>query len=266
MTFKSKSMKFMAVLIICVALIVIGGCQRQACQAEKIIAETLTLTTGADPQRSTEVQLVEQMARYRGQYENHLSLIKDFYDRQGNHLKASWAVDELAHLEAGPKHSYLVIAETAGADLRARETIIDADLLYRAGMNLYKQGRGKLGKFFVNEKKLYLATDKFNELIESYPESDKIDDAAFQIAEIYNHYLKDYRKALLYYQRVWQWDTLTPLPARFAVAQIYDEYLHDRVKALEYYQLAITLEPNFPDKAEYAQSRIDEITKEMTEE
>jgi len=94
----------------------------------------------------------------------------------------------------------------------------------------------------------------------------KIDDAAFQIGEINRHYLQDYRTALLYYQRVWQWDPQTVLPARFAVARIYDDGLHDRIKALQYYELAIRLESDYPSKVVYAKGRIDEINRELAQD
>jgi len=238
-----------------------GGCQ-PAVRPE--ISGTLDLTEGADIERNTEVNLVERMALYRTQYENQLELLRQFYDRQGNHMKARWAAEELEHLRTGPRNSYLVVAETAGPELKATTAIVEADLLYQEGMNYYKSGRGKLGSFLTNKKKLYMAIDKFNELIANYPNSDKIDDAAFQIAEIYHYYLKDYHKALLYYQRVWQWDPQTPKPARYGVARIYDDNLHDLVKALEYYQMAVNLESHYPEKAEYAQSRMEEISRELS--
>ncbi|MCK4628093.1 MAG: hypothetical protein KAT56_03760 [Sedimentisphaerales bacterium] len=247
-------------------LLSVVGCQPVERQSGTTVGKTLEVAQGADLQRNTEVELVEQMARYRSQYEKYLELLGDFYDRQGNNLKARWSRQELEHLQLGPKHSYLVVAEIAGAELKATTGIVEADLLYQDGMKYYHKGRGKLGVFFVNKKNLYLAIDKFNELITNYPNSDKIDDAAFQVGEIYHYYLKDYHKALLYYQRVWQWDDQTPKPARYAVARIYDDYLHDRVKALEYYQKSINMESAYPNKVEYARNRIEEISKELLKE
>jgi len=251
-----------------VALLVMSGCQQPDYTAPppgEVVGQTLTVTSDADLQRKTEVELVEKMALHRSQYLKQLQLLRDFYDRQGNNLKASWARQEIEHTELGPRHSYLVIAEIAGSELRATTAVVEADLLYEDGMKFFRAGRGKIGPFFVSKKKLYLAIDKFHELITTYPSSDKIDDAAFQIAEIYHYYLKDYHKALLYYQRVWQWDPLTPKPARYGVARIYDDYLHDRVKALEYYQKAVNLETTYPEKVQYAQNRIDDIARELSQ-
>ncbi len=269
MTEKSKSERnviLCSLIAFSLFLLTAVGCQPAERRSATTVGHTLKVMQGADLQRNTEVELVEQMARYRSQYEKYLELLGAFYDRQGNSLKARWSRQELEHLQLGPKHSYLVVAEIAGAELKATTGIVEADLLYQDGMKYYHKGRGKLGVFFMNKKNLYLAIDKFNELITNYPSSDKIDDAAFQVGEIYHYYIKDYHKALLYYQRVWQWDAQTPKPARYAVARIYDDYLHDRVKALEYYQKSINMESAYPHKVEYARSRIEEISKELSKE
>jgi len=244
------------------------GCQSSLRPSVKPagLVDPLVRAGGDDLQRSTEVQLVEQMAQYRSSYQERLQLLKQYYDRQGNQLKASWAQEELENLQLGPQRSYLVVAEVAGPDLRASRAIVQADVLYQEGINSVKQGRGSLGRFLMNKKKLYLAIDKFNELITNYPDSDKIDDAAFQIAEVLRFYLNDYRTALLYYQRVWQWDPQTTLPARFWVARIYDEQFHHRIKALQYYELAISLEADYPANVVHAQNRIDQINRELTQE
>ena len=255
-----------AVWAVMMALGAFCGCQRGSGRYEPQFEnlDPLVVTEGADLQRNKEVQLVEQMARYRTSYREHLMLLRQFYDRQGNHLKADWARQEIENLDLGPKRPYLVLAEVAGPDLRAERVEVEADLLYQEGLESMKQGRGGLGKLFMDKKKLYLAIEKFDELIRNYPDSDKIDDAAFQIGEINRHYLEDYRTALLYYQRVWQWDPQTILPARYAVARIYDDALHDRIKALEYYNQVIRLEADYPSNVEYARGRIDEINREQT--
>jgi tetratricopeptide (TPR) repeat protein len=248
-------------------VILVAGCQKTAQEPTQVILmDPLAVAQGADLQRNTEVQLVEQMARYRGSYQQHLELLAEFYDKQGNHIKAVWARQELEQLQLGPQREYLVIAEVAGPDLQADRSVVEADMLYQEGMALMRQGRGGLGNLFVDKKKMYLSIDKFNELITNYPDSDKIDDAAFQIGEIYRHYLKDYSRAMLYYQRVWQWDAQTPLPARFGVAKIYDEYLHNRVKAIEYYEKAINLEAGYPQNVVYATNRIEELNAELSKE
>jgi len=241
-----------------VSMFLVMGCQPAP---KPIVTEPLSVDRNADLQRNTEVELVEQMAHHRMEYQNTLELLKRFYDSQGSTLKVSWVEQELAALKMVPQRSYLVVAELAGADLRPTQSMVEADVLYNEGMAYFKQGRGSL--LGADKKKLYLAIDKFKALITNYPDSDKIDDAAFQIGDINNYYLKDYRVALMYYQRVWQWDAKTPWPARFAMAKIYDEQMHDRVKAIEYYEMAAKLESYYPNVAVYSQRRLKELSTEM---
>ena len=248
-----------------VFLTVAVGCGRMpvhlAKPARDRTADSLAVSQGADLNRSTEVQLVEQMGAYRNRYKTYLEHMVKFYDQQGNQLKSRWAGEELANIQQGPSRPYLVVAEVSGPDLRATDAILEADLLYREGIKLMKEGAGGFGGLAADERKLYRAIEKFNGLITSYPGSDKIDDAAFQIGQIYHHYLKDYTTALLYYQRVWQWDERTTLPVRYWVGRIYDDHVHDRVKAIEFYEKAIRLESSYPVNMVSAQNRISELSK-----
>jgi len=108
-------------------------------------------------------------------------------------------------------------------------------------------------------KSLYLAKDKFDALITNYPESDKIDDAAYRAGRIYDHF-GDYRIAALYYQRTFQWNEKTRYPARSRAAYVMDKRLNEKEKALTFYQLAYKYEKHFPNNVEYARTRILELT------
>jgi tetratricopeptide (TPR) repeat protein len=262
-----KNFRQFAIVLFLTVLVGGLGCQQKIVTTDMgMPVDPLTNVMNADLERNAEVQLVEQMGRYRASYQENLELMLEFYNRQGNQLKAKWVTEELENLRLGPRYSYLVVAEVAGPDLRASRMIIEADMLYDEGMSLMKSGRGTIGKFMVDKKKMYSAIEKFNELITLYPDSDKIDDAAFQVGYIYNHYLNEKTTALMYYQRVWQWDPQTLLPARFAVAKIYDEYFHNLTKAVEYYEKAINLESSYTKNVVYAQNRIAKINKELARE
>lgn len=248
-----------------ISAFILSGCQNGNPQPRAPYTDPLSNSiTGL--QQNTEVRLVEQMALKRSEYKQYLDLLAQFYDRQGNNLKATWVAEEINALKLVPQRPYLVVAEVAGSDLRAVQSIVAADVLYDEAVALFKDARNSLGlKLLSDKKKLYLAKDKFNELITNYPTSDKIDDAAYQIAEISNQYLKDYQASLLYYMRVWQWDPQNPYPARFQVARIYDKELHNRLQALKYYEEAIKME-SFTANADFARLRIQEINQDMQEQ
>ena len=50
----------------------------------------------------------------------------------------------------------------------------------------------------------------FQQILTSYPESDKIDDAAYRLADMYEgKSYKQYRRAEVYYERCFQWNPNT---------------------------------------------------------
>ena len=112
-------------------------------------------------------------------------------------------------------------------------SIEDADILYNEGVRLYRQAGGFL--IITNEAKLRQSLGVFNQVIQQYPSSDKIDDAAYRAALIYEH-LKNYELAAVYYQRTFQWNETTPYPARFRAAKVMDQKLRMRREALVLYQ------------------------------
>lgn len=180
-----------------------------------------------------EIDIVEQLAANRRAYRQALELLVDYYSSSGNHMKLTWAKRELDSLVTVPRYKYLLQAEMAGPNLRAAASIPLADQLYDDAMASYEKARGLL--IFVDEKRLGIALDEFNELITRYPSSDKIDDAAFKAGEIYEHF-KDYEVAAVYYNRAHQWDPRTPYPARFKTAYVLDKYLKQRARALSLYR------------------------------
>ena len=205
--------------------------------------------------RASEINMVEQMVSYRNNYMEELKKLGKFYDRQGNQMKAIWVKKELDALAKIEMRPYVVMAEVAGPDLRATDSIPEADAVYSDAMEQIKNSRG----VFRNMKGLQEAKEKMENLILQYPTSDKIDDAAWEIAEIYNRDIADMYVAMFYYQRVWQWDAANPYSARFAVAKIYDEFFHNYLRACEFYEKAIQLEPAYTSNVTYAKNRIKAI-------
>ncbi|MGA2323629.1 MAG: tetratricopeptide repeat protein [Sedimentisphaerales bacterium] len=114
-------------------------------------------------------------------------------------------------------------------------TTSDANTLYAEAVRLEEQA----GPLIKNEALLRKALDKYDQLINKYPKSDKIDDAAFRMAGIYE-YLKDYTNAVKYYQRTYQWNPQTPTTARFKAAYLLDTQLGRRAEALQIYQEALS--------------------------
>jgi len=203
-----------------------------------------------------EVGLAEEVARTRKAYARALTALKDFYVARGTVTKIEWASSELDALDKVPKIQYLSIAEVAGPNLRPVRRIEAADQLYAEGLH-YKDYPA-----FPPGKKDYLkiALEKFQTVIEKYPQSDKIDDAAFRMGEIYGGwYFNDFARAVESYQRCWQWNPQTEHPALFNAAKIYDEKHKNRVKAVELYNRVVAESPN-EDLRKQAADRIKALT------
>ncbi|MHC4912233.1 MAG: tetratricopeptide repeat protein [Planctomycetota bacterium] len=205
-----------------------------------------------------ETDIVEQVLVTRQAYRQGLEALIEYYTKEGNSMKVEWAKRELAALDKMPQYNYIVEASLAGPDLRATDAVRAADYLYEEALALEKKARGLV--LVVNAVQLRQALDKYNELITTYPSSDKIDDAAYQAAGIYEHF-QDYTIAALYYQRAHQWDPSSAYPAVYKAAYILDRRLHLRAEAMELYQQALKKESLWPSYREFAEMRIAEFTK-----
>ncbi len=223
---------------ILISLFVFTGCNRVDSGRAQMLPVQVSNIPGpsVDISKSGEADLAEQMAVNRQAYRRGLELLVQHYTRTGNNMKLNWAEKELNGLSSIPQYDYVVEATVAGANLRASRSIPEADYLFAEAVRLDEQAR----QFMIikDDNLLRLALDKYNQLISKYPNSDKIDDAAFKAAGIYDHF-KDYSIAVLYYQRTYQWDPQTIYPARFKAAQVLDKDLHRRSEALELYKEAL---------------------------
>ncbi len=211
-----------------------------------------------------ETDLIEQMVVSRQAYQRGLELLIAFYEKTGNNMKLQWARKELGGFHSMPKYNYIIEANIVQPGAGPNASIPEADDLYYQAMQL-KREAGPL-PVLKDENKLRLALTRFNDLIKSHPTSDKIDDAAFEAGDIYEHF-KDYSIALLYFKRTFEWDPNTAYAARFRAARILDWYLHRNSEALELYQEAIKTEgrlDRYREWKEFAQKRVDELQQPGT--
>jgi tetratricopeptide (TPR) repeat protein len=209
---------------------------------------------------ATEVDVVEDMAAKRAEYRASLQSLIGFYREQGAAAKLGWAQKEYGMLV---QYRYLMPGEMVSAGLQATDSIEEADALYAEALDIYKDAGGLL--IIVDEQKLRISLSKFNEVIERYPTSDKIDDAAYKAGRIYEHF-KDYQIAAIYYQRAFQWNENTPYPARYRAAYVLDQKLHMRTEALPLYKLSFEKEKRYENHIEYAMTRITNMTRLEKEE
>ncbi|NOT01565.1 MAG: hypothetical protein HOP29_13160 [Phycisphaerales bacterium] len=209
-----------------------------------------------------EVDLVEQVLSHRAQYHRSLKALHDFYQKRGSETKRTWAAHELEDVNRIKPFRYLLSAEIPSDRLTARDSIAEADVLYDRGVRELEEG-GHGIPFIYREKKLRDSLATFKDLIERFPTSDKIDDAAFQCGEIHKEYFKNEEPiALRWYERAFTWNPQTPHPARFQAAVVYDYRLHDRDRALELYHQVLKHETFNESNVSFSVARIAELTRE----
>lgn len=220
----------------------------------------------------TEADLIEEMVLHRKSYEGFLQTLVAFYSENGFDAKANQARTELKDYRTVKQYIYDINAELPLASLRPTESIAEADKLYEEGLNLLMSGGHRVLIFF-NRAKMNSALGKFKELIAKYPTSDKIDDAAYYIAEIYKEYgeERDNQLAIEWYKRAIDWNPKLPHPAWSHAAHVLDFRMHEREKALEWYQLVLQHEEGmdkvdvrFAMNVKVAQKRIKELSGEET--
>ena len=206
---------------------------------------------------AAEVGMAESLAAKRLAYRQDLEVLETYYKNSGNSIKLQWVQRELAAIDSAPRYRYIIEAEVAGTELKARESIPEADRLFSKAMKHYN--KAKRWVVIASKKQLRLALAGFNQLIKEHPASDKIDDAAYRAGRIHEHF-GDYPIAVLYYKRAFQWDSETIYPARLRAANLLDYQLQQRTEALGLYKEGIEKESEHTELIELAKERVAELT------
>ena len=202
-----------------------------------------------------ESDIVETLLEHRREYRNSLESLVEVLSAAKEVLLGLRAKRELKDLISANKYLYLRDADTPTSGLRPIDQISHADRQYAQLLALKKDSR----RFGVNQYKTQLALEGLRRLIGDYPTSDKIDDAAFQIAELCTDNLKDYQRAVRWYECVLAWDPQTQLPVNYRIALIYDKHLINRLAALNYYQRSLHEFPRGSSQRNRIQKRINRL-------
>jgi len=207
-----------------------------------------------------EVDLVENVLTHRALYHRGLEQLREYYQSHGYVTKQSWAEFEIKGLKSVQPFQYLLDAEVSSDRLRPAETLTEADAAYQRGVEMMRRG-GHGVPVYYRQDLMVEAAGIFKDMIQQYPSSDKIDDAAFMLGEIHKEYLPGQEPiAVKWYERAYTWDPATPHPARFQAAVVYDYRLHDRDRALELYQAVVKEEVGIESNLRFAMRRIGELT------
>ncbi len=205
--------------------------------------------------------LVEYVVSARRAYLAAVDRLLALYEAQNNPYRAAFVRSIKQRFDPVRVYLYFPAAEIPPADLRPTDSIPEADAMFAEAHKLFIAGKGILHTFVTTSyQKERRALVMFLELIEKYPTSNKIALAAYYIADIYKEYFNENVRAVLWYERAWQWDPNITEPARFQAGTVYDLRLHNPEKAVECYAGAIEHEQFNQSNVRYATRRIIELT------
>ncbi len=209
---------------------------------------------GSKGKATSDVELVEKVIAARLDYRVALEALRAHYISVNDTERARWAEEELKEFHRVDKRAYNLDLDVPPPTLKAEKNIPEANELYKRGMTFKEKGWGT--DYLDNQRRAELL---FQQILTSYPESDKIDDAAYRLAEMYEgKAYKHYKRAAIYYQRVFQWNPNTQFDARLRAARLYDRVLLDRTKAVELYQDVLQHETD-PAWEQEAKKRLQEL-------
>jgi hypothetical protein len=209
----------------------------------------------ASSSHAGDVQLVERCLSARKEYESSLKALYEHYAKAGDKQRLQWAERELMAYHMIWKPSYnLDVKDVPPPTLEAKVNVKEANDLYRAAME-YK-GKGFGDEYVLNMRRSELL---LREVLEKYPNSDKIGDVAYQLGEVYeSRAYKQFDRAAKYYERSTQWTRGNRSDARLRAALIYDKQLNERSKAVELYRGVIDHDTD-ADRIKQAEKRLAEL-------
>lgn len=205
------------------------------------------------PGPSNDLELVEKLLMCRRDYQKALENLRMNYLKAGDLERAKWAEEELRQYHRIPKQAFRLDLDVPPPNLVGNTNIPEANKLFTAAMAYKDKGWGN--DYLDNQRRSEIL---FQKLLTEYPQSNKIDEAAYQLGDIYeSKAYKQHRRAAAYFERCFQWNSKTASDARLRAARIYDKQLSDRIHAIEIYKEVTTHETDA--------KRLGEATKRLAE-
>jgi hypothetical protein len=203
-----------------------------------------------------EVNAVKRAINARNEYRASLEALRGLYSNNGDTEKLRWVEDEIRQYHRVPKHAYVLDLDVPGPGLRAEQNIPAANELYRRAMEYKDRGFGN--DFVDNQIRAELL---LQQLINQYPTSNKIGDAAYQLGDVYeSRAYRQFRRAAAYFERCFQWNPNTSFDARLRAARLHDKALNERGKAIELYK-SVTVHDTDAKRVQEAQRRLNELNE-----
>jgi TolA-binding protein len=190
----------------------------------------------------------------RRDYQGTLEQLRAYYARSGDVERARGVEEELRQYHRINKPAYVLELDVPPPTLRAAQNIPEANELYRRAMTYKDRGWGT--DYVDNQHRAELL---LQQLLTTYPQSDKIGDAAYQLGDLYEgKVFRQYRRAAQYFERSFQWNPNTHFDGRLRAARLYDKQLMERTEATRLYREVVAHETD-PKRLQEAQKRLTEL-------
>jgi tetratricopeptide (TPR) repeat protein len=236
--------------VVAATILVAGGVGR----AENPPAPT---PKGTPTERGGEVDLVEAVIKARKDYWSSLDKLRQHYVATNDIEKAKWVEDELKAYHRMMKYSYrLDVKDVPPPTLQPKQNLTEANNLFRRAVDYKNKGSGD--EFIDNQRRAEILLQA---ILEKYPESDKIAEAAYHLGDIYESYRPkpQFERAAAYYERSFQWNKASATDARLRAAKIYDRELKMLDRAKEMYRGVMNHDTN-TGRVEEAEKRLNELS------
>ncbi|MFO0814428.1 MAG: hypothetical protein U0796_14495 [Gemmatales bacterium] len=201
-----------------------------------------------------DVSSVKRVLAARTEYQASLEELRAQYLRTGDFERVRWVEEELLAFHRISKRAYRLDLDVPPPTLSPNQNISEANELFRRSIAFKTKGWGSELDDNYRRAELLL-----QQLINLYPQSDKLSEAAFHLGEIYeSRAFKQFRRAAIYYERSFQWSPQTTNEARLRAARLYDRTLNDSSRAVQLYREEINHTAD-PRRLEEARRRLHEL-------
>jgi hypothetical protein len=207
--------------------------------------------------KAGEVELVEAVLKARRDYWASLDKLRQNYVAANELEKIRWVEDELRSYHRMMKYSYrLDVKDVPPPTLQPKSNIPEANALFRRALEFKNRGTGD--EYLDNQRRAEIL---YQAILERFPESDKIADAAYHLGDIYENYRPrpQFERSAAYYERSFQWNKAANTDARIRAARIYDRQLKMNDKAKELYKAVLNHDTN-PGRVDEAERRLAELS------
>ncbi len=216
------------------------------------LAQTV-IPTSTTKDNNGDLELVKHLNQVRKDYQKSLENLRLHYLKVGDVERAKWAEEELRQYHRIPKQAFILYLDVPPPNLQGTVNVPEANKLLIWAVSYKDKGWGT--DYIDNQRRAEIL---LQDLLNKYPQSNKISDAAYHLGDIYeSKAYKQYRRAGAYYERCFQWNPQTHFDARMRAARLYDYEVKDRARAIELYREVTTHETDA--------KRIQDATKRLGE-